>query len=342
MDDVVVVTGASGYIGSHIVSNLLSKGRNVRATVRDLNDPSRIKHLCALPIQGNGALEIVEMDLFDINSVNSAINGANDVIHTAAAVIIKSKNPQGDIVDPSIIGTKNILNAIDKSGTVKNLIHTSSTAAIRPASWEDGVILTTETFAHDATLSKNPYGLAKYSAEMLVRNWHNNLEPAVRPRMLTIHPCMVFGPPLSSRHLNGSLAILMMLVKRNLPVLIPMQISIVDVRDVAEIHVRALDMGESGGRYLTVGGEMMLGDIANLLKFNYPSRKWPTRVIPYWVALIIAAFHPKVSISWAKTHLKNKLYWDAKPASEDFKIQWRDLDETIIETIPNIIENSWD
>ena len=338
--DLVVVTGASGYIGSHIVANLLSKGRNVRATVRDMSDPERVQHLNNLPIEKDGSLEIVEMDLLNEESVNIAISGCEDVIHTAAAVIIKSKKPQKEIVDPSVIGTRNVLNAIEKNGKVINFIHTSSTAAIRPAKWENGTILTSETFAEDATLDKNPYGLAKYSAEMLVRKWHKNIKSG--PRMITIHPCMVFGPAMSKRHLHGSLSILMMLVKRKLPVLLPMQISIVDVRDIAEIHVRALSSGKDGGRYLAVGGEMMWGDIAKLLKKNYPERKWATKVLPYHLALLVAALHPKVTIGWAKTHLKNKLYWDAGPASKDFQINWKDPKTTILETIPNIIENGWD
>jgi len=338
--DLVVVTGASGYIGSHIVANLLSKGRNVRATVRDINDPERTEHLSNLPIGKNGSLEIVEMDLLDGDSVNTAISGCKDVIHTAAAVIIKSKNPQKDIVDPSVIGTKNVLLAIEKNREIENFIHTSSTAAIRPKKWEDGVILTTETFAEDATLEANPYGLAKYSAEMLVRKWHKNLKSG--PRMLTIHPCMVFGPPMSRRHLHGSLSILMMLVKRKLPILLPMQISIVDVRDVAEIHVKALSMGKNRGRYLVVAGEMMWDEIAKLLKKEFPKRRWATKVLPYRLALLVAALHPKVTLEWAKTHLKNKLYWDSKPANKDFQISWRNPGVTILETMPNIIENGWD
>ena len=102
-----------------------------------------------------------------------------------------------------------------------------------------------------------------------------------KPRMVTIHPCMVFGPPLSPRHLRGSLSIIMMLVNRELPVLLPMQISIVDVRDVAEAHVRALTMGEDGGRYLTVAGEMMWSDISKILKKEFPERKWPFRQLSY-------------------------------------------------------------
>ena len=131
-DECVVVTGASGYIGSHIVANLLLKGKKVRATVRDSQDRERVQHLKEMKISDEGSLEIVEMDLFDGDSVDRAIDGATDVIHTAAVVIVRSRNPQEKIVDPSVVGTKNIISAIEKSGTVERFVHTSSTAAIRP------------------------------------------------------------------------------------------------------------------------------------------------------------------------------------------------------------------
>lgn len=340
-EGLVVVTGASGYIGSHVVANLLTKGRKVRATVRNADDPERVEHLRNMLISEGGSLEIVEMDLFDSESVDAAIAGCTDVIHTAAVVIVRSKNPQEKIVDPSVIGTKNVISSIEKSKTVERFVHTSSTAAIRPEKWENGAILTTETFASDATLEENPYGLAKYSAEMIVRDWHDKLDSSKRPKMVTIHPCMVFGPPLSPRHLRGSLSVIMMLVNRELPVILPMQINIVDVRDVAEAHVRALTMGEDKGRYLTVAGEMMWADISKILKQKYPKRKWPVRQLPYYMALIVCAFHPRVSISWAKRHLKNKLYWDASPAENDLQMNWTPLSKTITDTIPNIIDNDW-
>ena len=93
-EGLVVVTGASGYIGSHVVANLLTKGRKVRATVRNADDPERVEHLRNMLISEGGGLEIVEMDLFDSESVDAAIAGCTDVIHTAAVVIVRSKNPQ--------------------------------------------------------------------------------------------------------------------------------------------------------------------------------------------------------------------------------------------------------
>jgi len=243
----VLVTGASGFIGSHIVANLLNKGRGVRATVRDVTDPDRVEHLRALPMADGGSLEIVEMDLMDSESVERAVSGCREVIHTAAVVVLKANDPQKKIVDPSVIGTRNVLDAIDSAKTVECLVHTSSTAAIRPQKWDDGQILTTETWADDSTLENNPYGLAKFSSEKLVREWHES-KRGDGPRMVTINPCVVLGPPLTKRHLRGSPSFVMTLLNREIPFVVPMHISIVDVRDVAEAHVRALTRGKGAGR----------------------------------------------------------------------------------------------
>ena len=336
---VVLVTGASGYIGSHIVANLLSKGKVVRATVRDASDPERIDHLRNMEVAKGGSLEIIEMNLLDSESVHRAVYGCKEVIHTAAVVVLKSKKPQEKIVDPSVVGTQNVLDAIDSSETVECLVHTSSTAAIRPQRWEDGQTLTTDTWAEDANIEDNPYGLAKFSAERLVRNWHSSNKNA--PRMVTINPCVVLGPPLSKRHLRGSPSFIMMLLKREIPFVIPMHISIVDVRDVAEAHVRALSRGDSGGRYLVVSGQMWWKEVAMAIKKGNPTMKIPTKQIPYFLSLVVSIFHPRVSLSWARMHLGKRLYWDASPAEKDLGMEWRSPEESLLDTIPPILENKW-
>tara|TARA_B100000287_G_scaffold347321_1_gene335159 strand:+ start:2133 stop:3152 length:1020 start_codon:yes stop_codon:yes gene_type:complete len=336
---VVLVTGASGYIGSHIVANLLSKGKVVRATVRDASDPERVDHLKNMEIAKGGSLEIIEMNLLDSESVHKAVYGCKEVIHTAAVVVLKSKKPQEKIVDPSVVGTQNVLDAIDSSETVECLVHTSSTAAIRPQRWEDGQTLTTDTWAEDANIEDNPYGLAKFSAERLVRNWHSTNKNG--PRMVTINPCVVLGPPLSKRHLRGSPSFIMMLLRREIPFVIPMHISIVDVRDVAEAHVRALSRGDSGGRYLVVSGQMWWKEVAMAIKKGNPTMKIPTKQIPYFLSLVVSIFHPRVSLSWARMHLGKRLYWDASPAEKDLGMEWRSPEESLLDTIPPILENRW-
>ena len=334
----MTVTGASGFIGSHVVANLLARGSKVRATVRDAGDPIRVDHLKGLEIAEGGRLEIVEMDLFDESSVHAAIAGCTDLIHTAAAVRISAKDPQRQIVDPSVVGTQNVISAIDAAGTVERFVHTSSTAAIRPMKWKDGQTLTTETWADDATLEDNPYGLAKVLAERIVREWHSDGGDG-KPRMVTIHPSVVFGPSMSKIHLRGSLSFLDALVKRKVPLLIPIQINIVDVRDVAEAHVRGLTMGENAGRYLTVSGDMQFSEISRVLREGYPSLKTPRFTVPYLVALLAGPlFDKRITRSWARQHLRRKLYWDATPAERELGMTWKGARESILDSVPGMLE----
>jgi len=341
-EGLVTVTGASGYIGSHVVANLLARGRNVRATVRDAEDPIRVDHLNQLEITEGGSLEIVEMDLFDEASVHAAIAGCTDLIHTAAAVRISAKDPQKQIVDPSVVGTRNVVAAIDAARTVERFVHTSSTAAIRPMTWKNGETLTTKTWADDATLEGNPYGLAKVLAERIVRDWHSG-GGEEKPRMVTIHPSVVFGPPMSKIHLRGSLSFLNALVQRKVPVLIPIQINIVDVRDVAEAHVRALTEGQNAGRYLTVSGDMQFSEISRTLRDEYPELKTPRFTVPYLIALIFGPlFDRRITLSWARQHLRRKLYWDATPAERELGMSWKPARESVLESVPGLIEKAGD
>ena len=340
-EGLVTVTGASGFIGSHIVANLLARGRAVRATVRDSTDPTKVDHLYALPVAEGGSLEVVEMDLFEETSVNATIDGCTDLIHTAAAVRISAKDPQKQIVDPSVIGTQNVVSAIDAAGTVRRFVHTSSTAAIRPMKWRDGETLTTETWADDATLDGNPYGLAKVEAERVVRKWHASSDVETRPRIVTIHPSVVFGPPMSKIHLRGSLSFVMALVRREIPVVLPMQVNIVDVRDVAEAHVRALTRGEDAGRYLTVSGDMQFKDISLAIRQAHPEIRTPTFTLPYPIALVVSIFHRRLSLAWARQHLRRRLYWDATPAEKDLGMSWRAPQEALLDSMPVILERGW-
>lgn len=345
------MTGASGFIGSHVVANLLARGRIVRATVRDATDPERVDHLNAMIVGGEieagdvgncvRRLEIIEMDLLDEESVLAAVSGCTDIIHCAAALDVNAKDPQRDVVDPSVIGCRNLCSAIERDGGVRRLVHTSSTAAIRKTVHEEGRVWTREDWCDDATVESNPYGLAKAEAERTVREWHSRIGEALRLRLVTIHPCVVLGPPLSKRHLVGSLSYIEALVKRSTPRCLPLHVSVVDVRDVAEAHVRALTGGEEEGRYLIVSGEMWMLEMAEVLAAAHPDRRWPRGVLPYWACLMLAVFHPKVTVRWMKRHLGKSCSYDASPSTEDLGMVYRSPEEAVIDSVQAMLENGW-
>ena len=183
----VLVTGASGYIGSYVVANLLARGMQVRAAARDTN---RAEHLQQLPVGAGGSLEVVCMDLFDSDAVSAAVAGCTDVIHTAAAVRVVAKNPQQDIVDPSVVGCQNLVAAIDAAGCVERFVHTSSTAAISSSTFDNGRVFTSDDWCEDASVKFNPYGLAKASAERVVRDRRGRIDSCAHS------PCFASDTPM--------------------------------------------------------------------------------------------------------------------------------------------------
>ena len=125
---VVLVTGAAGFIGSHVVERLLLQGHQVRGTARDIESASFLKEF---PVGKGSSLELVKMDLLDARSVDAAVAGCTEVIHCAAVLMVGINEVQSDLIDPSVQGTMNVCKAIEKSGTVRAIVHTSSVAAIR-------------------------------------------------------------------------------------------------------------------------------------------------------------------------------------------------------------------
>jgi len=328
----VLVTGAAGFIGSHVVRELLGQGFSVRATVRNPTDAEFLKGL-----PGAENLEIVQMDLLERESVDAAVAGCEDVIHCAAALYVGAKDPQKEVVDPSIQGTQNLLDAIDAAGGVSRFIHTSSVAAVRRNESKNGQTFSNADWCDDATLKSNAYGLAKAGAERLIRDWWESQDKGERPRLVTIHPSIVIGPILAKRHLSGSMGFVDHLVKGKLPFVLKSHIEMVDVRDVATAHISALTKGIDGGRYIVHTGGLWHREMAKILKDEFPQRKWARRQLPKWATYVVAIFHSKLTIGWVRKNIGLWCDFDASDTVEELDIIWRPLSASIIDGAASII-----
>ena len=123
-----LVTGASGYIGLHVVNVLLEAGWTVHATVRKLTNEKKVQPLKTLSEKHPGALRLYEADLLVPNSFSEAILGCSVVFHVASPFIVpeKVKDPQKDLIRPAIEGTRNVLESVNQTESVKRVVLTSS------------------------------------------------------------------------------------------------------------------------------------------------------------------------------------------------------------------------
>jgi dihydroflavonol-4-reductase len=329
---VVLVTGAAGFIGSHVVAQLLQSGAQVRATVRN---PKNATFLNSLPVANGASLQIVTMDLLDFASVRSAVSDCKDVIHCAASLPVGANDAQKDIVDPSIGGTSNLVKALQQAGVVERIVHTSSVAAIRSTSHQNGTIFSIDDWCDDATVKSNPYGLAKAGAEKVMRQWVESQDAESKPRLITIHPSIVFGPILSARHKMGSMSYLQHFYSGP-PFVLKININFVDVRDVAKAHVSALTNGQDGERYLIHKRGMWMHEIgAELCKLK-PERKWATRKLPSVIAYLMTAFHPKLSIRQLRGSLGVQIGYDVGNVEQELDFVFTDYQQTLVDSIDSI------
>ncbi len=310
----VLVTGASGFVGAHVVLELLDRGFKVRAMMRDVS--------LASMFEDNPLLEVVKADLFDVDSLRVAVDGCEDVIHCAAALPIGAKNLQEDVVDPSVVGVENLCSVMDG---IKRIIHTSSVAAIRSTNYEHGKTFNNSDWCDDATIKTNPYGLAKAEGERKMRAWAQGRTV----RLVTIHPSIVFGPILHPRHTDGSMSYLKHFASGP-PFVLDIHINFVDVRDVAIAHVNALEMGEDGGRHIIHSSSLSMKEIGMVLKGKSPRR------LPKFLVYILAIFHPKLSWRQLKDSLGTTVVYDIGQSYSILQINPVDKNQTLLDGYDSI------
>ncbi|MBI4850495.1 MAG: NAD-dependent epimerase/dehydratase family protein [Acidobacteria bacterium] len=301
----VLVTGANGHVGNMLVRLLVEKGYRVRASVRDSKNKENIK-----PLEGLN-VEIVSANIMKPETLVSAVEGMDGVFQVAAVYTTISDNPQKDIIDPSIIGGINVLQACKDAG-VKKVVFTSSVAAIGSDSQASSPL--TEDNWNDKAAS--PYMFAKTEAER--RAWDfakkNNLN------LVTICPSGVLGPGFY-RHTPTTQPFELAL-RGQLPAVPRFGLGYVDVRDVAMAHLLAYENDKANGRYLATDQAFWLMDVLKLASEVDNRVKLPFFEIPVAVAPIIPFF------DWLTNKLTGAPRQISEEMIEDFngKIQYASSD----------------
>lgn len=232
----ICITGASGFIASYLIRELLDCGYNVRGTVRGLTEGNKYEYLTSLPGAAE-RLELVQAELLTEGSYDEAVAGSEYVMHTASPYFLDVKEPQHDLVDPALKGTLNVLQACVKAGSVKRVVLTSSVAAVFDGPIT-GHVYTEKDWNKTSSLKRNPYFYSKTLAERSAWDFVEKEKPSFE--LVVVNPGAVIGPSLVPA-LNTSNQILCDILTGTYPMIISLSWGFVDVRDVAHAHVLAME-----------------------------------------------------------------------------------------------------
>ncbi len=252
-----LVTGANGHLGNNLVRALLENGEQVRASVRNPKN--------TIPFEGLDC-EIVQADLMDKESLLRALEGVQTLYQVAAVFKHWAPNPQADIIEPNLQGTRNILEAAASQG-VERIVYVSSEVTL------DHNIAPMDESTWRSEFHNNPYVQSKTEAEQLA--WQ--LAEELDLDMVSVLPGAILGP--NCFNLTPTMAYLQMVLDDGVFVDVNFPFTFVDARDVATGMIAAAEKGRRGERYLLVTEEpVQTQQIIELAQKRNPDLKMPARM----------------------------------------------------------------
>lgn len=288
MADLVLLTGISGFLGGHVGLALLKAGYRVRGSVRDLGKADKVRAALSQAGGDISQLEFVALDLNSDAGWDEAMRGVRYLQHTASPFVTNMPKDRMELIRPAVDGTRRALNAA-LAAQVERMVVTSSMAAIAYGHAKERSAPFTGADWTDLTgRGVNAYVESKTLAE---REAWTIVDSAGRhDDLATINPSVILGPLLDD-DAGTSAALLGRLMNGSIPAAARIYFSVVDVRDVAEAHVRAMTMPGAGGHRYAIGEKTLsLLEFADVVRGGLPefSRRLPKREVPDWMVRLFS------------------------------------------------------
>ncbi len=282
----VLVTGGSGFVGGWCVASLLQQGYTVRTTVRDLGREAGVRAALATVVDPGDRLSFHAATLTSDDGWDAATQGCDYVLHVASPLGIVEPEDPNELIIPAREGAKRAVAAAIKAGVKRVVLTSSVAAASNGASAPDNVA--DETVWTDVTKpGVGAYSQSKTLAEKAA--WELIGAAGGATTLATVNPVLVLGP-LLDKDAAGSVQVVGRLLSGRVPGLPRLGFSLVDVRDVADLHIRAMTAPEAAGqRFIAANGFAWMADIAQILRENLgdAAAKVPTRKVPDFVLKLV-------------------------------------------------------
>jgi dihydroflavonol-4-reductase len=324
-----LVTGANGHVGNNLCRLLVTRGEKVRAMIRASADPKPLDNL---------SVEIVRGDVLDARSADAAVQGCSHVYHAAAGFLMWAKDPERDIVRPSVEGTRNVLEAAAKH-RVEKVVYVSTGGTIGfPSSPGERYDET-----HYNTAPHTYYLKGKLAAERTALDLHQ------RGLAVTmVNPGLILGPRFYK--LSESVRQIADFVNHGAPVYFDGGFGVVDVEDVARGAILAMEKGRAGERYILSGDDVTVKQTFDICA-ELTGVKSPTLRVPVGILRIMAGTMELVSKLTGSRPLIDRSqvdefagkygYLDSSKAQRELGYEWRSARDTLRRTIAWLVDQGF-
>ena len=330
----VLVTGGSGFIGGWCVTGLLKQGYTVRATVRDLSREAAVRAALAKVVDAGDKLSFYAANLTADDGWDAAIEGCDYVLHVASPLGVSEPKDPNVLIVPAREGAKRAVGAAIKHG-VKRVVMTSSVAATSHSPGLGDSIADETVWTDPKAKGVSAYSQSKTLAERAA--WDLIAASGGPTTLATVNPALVLAPVLSNDY-SESVQVIERLLNGRVPGLPRLGFNIVDARDVADLHIRAMTEPEAAGqRFIAAGQFAWMADIAALLreKLGAEAAKVPTRKVPDVVLRLAGLFDKELGSVVGGLGKKH----DFSSAKAQQLLGWkpRPMEETVLDTARSLI-----
>ena len=340
MSKTIMITGGTGYIGSWIAKYLLEAGNTLRLCVRDESKTEKYDFLLEIAKENNANLEIHEADLLKLGSYDEIAKGCDEIFHIASPFSLKIKDAQKQLIDPALIGTKNVLESASKSGTVKRVILTSSVAAVHGDNKDmkdQGLSEFNEShWNKTSNIKHQPYSYSKVLAEgeaWKINEIQNNWD------LVVINPSFVMGPTLSKGSLSGSIDFMEDIIKGKFAMGAPkLMFGFVDVRDVAKAHILASNNANAKGRYILAERCMSVMDMTKIIEARFPGKfKLPKMISPKLLMYVVGPMFG-ITAKFVSNNIGYPIKLNTTKSTKDLGLKYSSMENAIEEMIVQMTE----
>ena len=327
----ILVTGASGFIALHVLSQLTADGHKVHASVRNAQREAEVRS--ALSTAALKSVTFFHVDLLSDSGWDKAFNGVDHVIHLASPFPPKPVQDPNVLIAPALSGTQRILALCQQHG-VKSVVVTSSIAAVGFGR-DDKSAFDHNDWSDASSNTIDPYEKSKTLAERAAWDYYHQLGKERTFTMCCVLPGLVFGPILGNRVATSNKVIAKM-IHGEYPGIARINVAVCDVREVAKAHVDALFNEKCHGKRLIMADKnYWIGDIARLLR-AHGYDKAPSLTIPNTLIRFLALFDSELAL--AAKYLSMHKSYDCSETKQALAWQPTDYDRCILDTAQSICD----